>query len=40
LVKNLEKVQAAYALLEQEAQALKVELGGMIDKTDVSSGMM
>jgi len=27
-------------LLEQEAQALKVELGGMIDKTDVSSGMM
>jgi len=40
LVKNLEKVQAAYALLEQEAQALKAELGGMIDKTDVSSGMM
>ena len=40
LVKNLEKVQAAYALLEQEAQALKAELGGMVDKTDVSSGMM
>jgi two-component system sensor histidine kinase/response regulator len=40
LVKNLEKVQVAYALLEQEAQALKAELGGMIDKTDVSSGMM
>ncbi len=40
LVKNLEKVQAAYALLEHEAQALKAELGGMIDKTDVSSGMM
>ena len=40
LVKNLEKVQAAYALLEQEAQALKAELGGMIDKTVVSSGVM
>jgi len=40
LVKNLEKVQAAYALLEQEAQALKAELGGMIDKTVVSSGAM
>ena len=40
LVKNLEKVQAAYALLEQEAQALKAELGGMIDKTIVSSGVM
>ncbi len=37
LVKNLEKVQAAYALLEKEAQALKAELGGMIDKTVVSS---
>ncbi len=40
LVKNLEKVQAAYALLEQEAQALKAELGGMIDKTVASSGVM
>ena len=40
LVKNLEKVQAAYALLEKEAQALKAELGGMIDKTAVSSGVM
>jgi two-component system sensor histidine kinase/response regulator len=40
LVKNLEKVQAAYALLEREAQALKAELGGMIDKTVASSGMM
>jgi HPt (histidine-containing phosphotransfer) domain-containing protein len=40
LVKNLEKVQTAYALLEQEAQALKAELGGMIDKTVVSSGTM
>ncbi len=40
LVKNPEKVQAAYALLEQEAQALKAELGGMIDKTIVSSGVM
>jgi len=40
LVKNLEKVQAAYALLEQEAQALKAELGGMIDKTVVSSGVI
>jgi len=39
LVKNLEKVQAAYALLEQEAQALKAELGGMIDKTVASSGV-
>ncbi len=38
LVNNLEKVQAAYALLEQEAQALKAELGGMIDKTVVSPG--
>jgi signal transduction histidine kinase/ActR/RegA family two-component response regulator len=38
LVKNREEVQAAYALLEQEAQALKAELGGMIDKTAVSSG--
>jgi len=40
LVKNLEKVQAAYALLECEAQALKAELGGMIDKTVASSGVM
>jgi len=40
LVKNLEKVQAAYALLEQEAQALKAELGGTIDKTVASSGVM
>jgi len=40
LVKNLDKVQAAYVLLEQEAQALKAELGGMIDKTVVSSGVM
>jgi len=40
LVKNLEKVQAAYALLEQEAQALKAELGGMIDKAVASSGVM
>jgi DNA-binding response OmpR family regulator len=40
LEKNREKVQAAYALLEQEAQALKAELGGMIDNTVVSSGMM
>jgi CheY-like chemotaxis protein/HPt (histidine-containing phosphotransfer) domain-containing protein len=40
LAKNREKVQAAYALLEQEAQALKAELGGMIDKTVVSSGAM
>jgi len=39
LVKNLEKVQAAYALLEQEAQALKAELGGTIDKTVASSGV-
>jgi CheY-like chemotaxis protein len=36
-VKDREKVQAAYVLLEQEAQALKAELGGMIDKTVVSS---
>jgi len=40
LVKNLEKVQVAYALLEQEAQALKAELGGIIDKTVASSGVM
>ena len=40
LAKNLEKVQAAYALLEKEAQALKAELGGMIEKTAVSSGVM
>jgi hypothetical protein len=40
LVKNPEKVQAAYALLEKEAQALKAELGGMVDKTAVSSGVM
>jgi hypothetical protein len=31
LVKDPEKVQAAYALLEQQAKALKAELGGMID---------
>jgi HPt (histidine-containing phosphotransfer) domain-containing protein len=37
VVKDREKVQAAYAILEQEAQALKAELGGMIDKTAVSS---
>jgi CheY-like chemotaxis protein/HPt (histidine-containing phosphotransfer) domain-containing protein len=37
LVKDREKVQAGIALLEQEAQALKAELGGMIDKTVVSS---
>jgi hypothetical protein len=30
-------VEAAIALLEQEAQAFKAELGGMIDKTVVSS---
>jgi len=40
LVNNPEKVQAAYALLEQEAQVLKAELGGMIDKTAVSPGVM
>ncbi len=40
LVKNREKVQAAFALLEQEAQALKADLGGLIDKTVVSSGAM
>jgi CheY-like chemotaxis protein/HPt (histidine-containing phosphotransfer) domain-containing protein len=40
LVKDREKVQAAYALLEQEAQALTAELGGMIDKTVVSSEAM
>src|SRR5207245_11262018 len=37
LVKNLEKVQVAYALLEQEAQALKAELGGIVDKPVASS---
>jgi CheY-like chemotaxis protein/HPt (histidine-containing phosphotransfer) domain-containing protein len=37
LVKDREKVEAAIALLEQEAQAFKAELGGMIDKTVVSS---
>ncbi len=40
LVNNPEKVQAAYALLEQEAQVLKAELGGMTDKTAVSPGVM
>jgi two-component system sensor histidine kinase/response regulator len=40
MVKNLEKVEAAYAMLERETQALKAELGGMIDKTVVSSGVM
>jgi two-component system, sensor histidine kinase and response regulator len=40
LAKNLEKVQAAYALLEKEAQALKAELGGMVDTTAASSGVM
>jgi CheY-like chemotaxis protein/HPt (histidine-containing phosphotransfer) domain-containing protein len=37
LVKDREKVEAAISLLEQEAQAFKAELGGMIDKTVVSS---
>jgi len=37
LVKNREKVQAAYALLEREAQKLKAELGSMLEKTAASS---
>jgi CheY-like chemotaxis protein/HPt (histidine-containing phosphotransfer) domain-containing protein len=37
LVKDREKVEEVIALLEQEAQAFKAELGGMIDKTVVSS---
>ena len=36
-MKNREKVQAAYALLEREAQELKAELGSMLDKTAASS---
>jgi CheY-like chemotaxis protein len=37
LAKDRERVQAAYALLEQETQALAAELSGMTDKTVVSS---
>src|SRR5437773_12143429 len=40
LVKNLEKVQAAYALLVQEAQAPKAELDAISDKTVAPYGAL
>jgi HPt (histidine-containing phosphotransfer) domain-containing protein len=40
LKNDRENAEATYAVLEQEVQALKAELGGMTDKTVVSSESM
>jgi hypothetical protein len=40
LKNDRENAEATYAVLEQEVQVLKAELGGMTDKTVVSSEAM